>query len=154
LRALAGHPHDLDVVEHERPVAVVGDDHTNREKPVGAVLDFEDQVLLGGVVGVDGDGNLFVIVGFMQGIACGVSRWRRIEAFVAGKGQHTRAQQQRPQRNSEATHGPLIIGHEFGFSQLQGGTNRMSTSFMYTLYSLLLAAALLVSLPWWALQVL
>jgi 3-deoxy-D-manno-octulosonic-acid transferase len=30
----------------------------------------------------------------------------------------------------------------------------MSTSFMYILYSLLLAAALLVSLPWWALQVL
>src|SRR5690349_119598 len=86
----------------------------------------------------------------MQRVRAGMIRWRRIEAPFAEK---QRSKQDDTKADAGGSHSLIIFQPQGRFAQLPG-FHRMSKVSMYVFYSLLLACAALLSLPWWAIQML
>src|SRR5262249_8283817 len=67
--ASAGHQDDFQIVKHERFVAVVGDDQSNRHEAAVAITDLEDGRFFRRIVRIQRDGHALIVVGFVKGIS-------------------------------------------------------------------------------------
>src|SRR5436305_7421095 len=147
-----GNELDFQIIEHDRRITIIRDNYAHREKPFSLVIDLEDFGLVRQVEGVNGNGDFFVVVHLMRRIGLGMSGGRRIEHRLGIAAPHQRDGQKKRNDGNVDLHRP-DYGPRSRFSQLP--RHRIEcTFFMYIAYSLLLALALLLSLPWWIFQVL
>lgn len=76
---------DLQVLEHQRLIAVIGNQQANREKATLPVVLFENPRHFLSVHRIGGNRNFFVVMRLMQCIRAGMVRRRRIEMLFTEK---------------------------------------------------------------------
>ena len=140
---------DLQVLEHQCLIAVIGNQQADWKKAMLPVILFEHPGHFLSVHRIGGNRNFFVVMRLMQCIRAGMVRRRRIEMLFAEK---QRGEQKNANNDAGGFH-KMIIQPRGGFAQPRC-FHRMSKVSMYVFYSLLLASAALLSLPWWIIQML
>jgi len=159
--AIGGHQLRLHPGQRDGLIAVIGDDNEDGYEIDLTVRDGEDCGLVRHVVWVETDGDSLIGMLVVRGIAFGRLRRRHHKVFAGPA-------EDRSQNNRSCTHAKNRLGrnkkplcHDFqiigcgpAFQRCpkQCDAGKMSLPAMYLIYSALLAAGLLLTLPYWLLQ--
>ena len=102
---------DFDVLEHQRLIAVIGNQQADRKKTVLPVILFEHPGHFLNVHRIGRDCNFLVVVRLMQRICAGMVCGRRIEAPFAEK---QRGKQDQTKADAGGSHSLIISSHGAG----------------------------------------
>ena len=148
---------DFHVGDGDRLVAVIGHDEENRQEAVLREVHGEDLGLFRRVVRIGGNGDFLVAMEIVRGIVDGGLRHRLHKVLrPPGTAAATRNGAERHDERRTETLSRGLHGFDYRCSCVLarrcGGLEWLSLS--YFLYSLVLAAGMLLSLPYWLYQIL
>jgi 3-deoxy-D-manno-octulosonic-acid transferase len=132
---------DARIFQRDGLVAIVADNEPHRHHAMAQVVDTKDRFLLLGVVGFDGNGNVFFLVNLDCGKRRGgLNRWRCV---VTGCGRDCGNNDQEQQRANDVHRARLY------HLRVRPLKREFRHAMILFFYNLALFAALLAGAPWW-----